>query len=660
MKKIKLFLIIATLLMALSCDGPETITTPIPFIASKFITFNSTIEGEETTFSVVVKNTGKASLTLQHPKLGDTENFSISDVDDKIVIAVGASKTFDVKFTPKKTSNDTFSTTLTFESNDLSGKVVLTLNGPATRPEIKIPTKINFGNGMIDKVETFIIENNGYGILTLKNPDGASIKLLDGTDPSFTLPDTNIDFSGELKICPKDAAEDNPSCAGIPKQIEVQVHYKTVAGDDDGDRGSVQLFVDMSYAEKSVKKEYIGLVGNLELCKLLVSSTADYGDDTIDFGNTYINNNYRKEKLSVYNRGDKACLLNSFEVTDDGAEGDAEPFKIEFLESNPESDLPKTLRKGESFLIAILFKPTEEIAYSGKLKINGEDPMWGETGDKIISLTGVGSTATAPTAICGQGADSDGNVFMEVEPAIDNEANPVSVIALDGTESYPADGLIYKWEKVSAPEGSSALPRNPNAARTSYFVDLGGEHKLKLTVTNQEGVSDSCEVTVSGLTSNALHVELFWDKDGDVDLHVKRPGTTDEEWGTNNDCYFANCVETSYRTAWNGGGWDNPANPHLDRDDIRGSGPENMNIAAPVASNGSFYTIGVKNFSHASNPTATVRIYCNGGIQFEYSASLPIKGKSFWWVANVEWTTTNGCNITPLGSVGDYPGSSWP
>ena len=193
-------------------------------------------------------------------------------------------------------------------------------------------------------------------------------------------------------------------------------------------------------------------------------------------------------------------------------------------------------------------------------------------------------------------------------------------------------------------------------------MDAAGEHKLKLTVTNQAGLSDSCEVTAMGVTSNALHVELFWDKNGDVDLHLKKPGTGDSSWGSmTDDCFWKSCKQ--------GLEWGQPGdsdNPKLDRDDMTSKGPENINIDAPKITNpGEAYMVGVKNYNNSNRPTATVRIYCNGGAQFEYSMSLPEKmnvttgkGGSFWWVAGIEWTE-HGCNINPINSVGSYPGADF-
>jgi hypothetical protein len=199
------------------------------------------------------------------------------------------------------------------------------------------------------------------------------------------------------------------------------------------------------------------------------------------------------------------------------------------------------------------------------------------------------------------------------------------------------------------------MPRTPTQETSKYFVDLAGEHKLRLTVTNTSGLSDSCEVTAVGITSNALHIELFWNQEGDLDLHLKKFGTNDTAWGTNNDCFWGNTCKGV------GLEWGEPGaidNPKLDRDDITARGPENINMDTPeITPIDQYYTVGVKNYSNASSPTATVRIYCNGGAQYEYSMGLPQAGTSFWMVAGIEWTG-NGCNINPVNSVGSYPGAT--
>jgi len=398
-------------------------------------------------------------------------------------------------------------------------------------------------------------------------------------------------------------------------------------------------------------------------------------DDIINLGNRKINEIY--SKIMVFkNNGQSNCNLDNIKLT----LNQDNVFELTEL-----PDFPKVLTPSERVNFKLNFTPTAEQAYTGKLLITGSDSNW-ENGQKEFQLSGNGIDKVGSTiAVC----DLE---YFEVEPGIDNENTPVnSIIILDGSSSYDINGgnLTFMWNKISGPEGSTAIPQTSTQAKSKYFVDITGSHKLKLTVTNDNGETDSCEVEAIGLSSNSLHMELFWDQPNDVNLHLRSPDGDDNSWFTNKDCYYSNCTtgasgvgipcqDQETCTAMSAGicqdgactggevhnpeglEWGQPGredNPRLDRYDMSGTGPEIINLQTPWDTGEQFYTVGVDFYQKNSEViNASVRIYCNGDIQYSGTANLE-DTKWWWYVANVKWIgdgQDGTCGVTPINHVQNH------
>ncbi len=280
--------------------------------------------------------------------------------------------------------------------------------------------------------------------------------------------------------------------------------------------------------------------------------------------------------------------------------------------------------------------------YRMQLAVVDDDGLSGSCEFTIVT------TPTGPSAICPP--DIDTTPLTEVELVGDGED----------------DGRIvgWRWSVVSRPTGSSAPGPAPDTAQVSYFMpDVAGEYRIRLTVTDDDGLTGSCEFSVNAIPSEGLRVELYWNPPEspsdptDVDLHLLHP--TSPVWFDDaGDCYYANCNASASMILE----WDVPAfwpdNPRLDIDDVEGYGPENINIDNPVT--GSTYTVGVHYFSDDGwGPSQVyVKIYC-GTVSLDpvfeigpvrLTAGVDYEGNDFWKVADVTWDGYD-CEVRPIDVI---------
>jgi len=133
-----------------------------------------------------------------------------------------------------------------------------------------------------------------------------------------------------------------------------------------------------------------------------------------------------------------------------------------------------------------------------------------------------------------------------------------------------------------------------------------------------------------------LHVQLEWDADNsDVDLHLIRPGG--DFFQAPGDCYFGNSAPDWFVPN------DFHDDPFLDVDNVRGFGPENINVETP--GNGVYtvvihyyrdsYDIG-EGFGDSTETDATTRIFVRGQMVFEQTRHLIDTGDT-WDVAEIDW-----------------------
>ena len=225
----------------------------------------------------------------------------------------------------------------------------------------------------------------------------------------------------------------------------------------------------------------------------------------------------------------------------------------------------------------------------------------------------------------------------------------------DGYFSYDPDGYVvsYAWQVVTAPAGSTSamVPDAFDGSTSSLYLDLPGTYTIKLTVTDNDGLTGS-ETYSLDATVSAFHVQLAWPGQytmADMDLHIVSMIATNgvaAMWDNTNDCHYRNCKPSFGQSLDWGTAGDATDNPRLDIDNIYSAVPENTNIETPKDGT---YRVMVHYYGSSSVPTvdATVNIYLSGATIPTMSFSEPMTAiDQVWTVADIVWANGSGTIMT--------------
>ncbi len=268
-----------------------------------------------------------------------------------------------------------------------------------------------------------------------------------------------------------------------------------------------------------------------------------------------------------------------------------------------------------------------------------------------VDVRGFGVDTQCPTAVI---------KVLEGEEVI-----PQTKLHLVGSQSYGATGAVhdYQWS-VEQPAGAQdVFIPDATAADPTFRTNVAGIYTFRLEVWDDAGVRscEPAEVQVLVVPDEAIHVELLWntpadpdqtdegDEAGaDVDLHFTHPfavgedldgdGVPEPYFSSPFDCFFMQ-PEPDW-PVYN----DAADDPSLDRDDLDGAGPENINMDHPH--DGLTYRVGVHYWDdHGFGDSyATVRVYIHSVLVFERQDVLLVE-RDLWDVATIAWPSGA---VTPL------------
>ncbi len=389
--------------------------------------------------------------------------------------------------------------------------------------------------------------------------------------------------------------------------------------------------------------------------------------DMIDFGPSIIGLP-SDIPVTIENCGNQNLVISNITL---GAGTDPK-FALSLLPTELVNQQGVVLAKGSFRTFNIAYTPLAEEASTGTLIIESDAPS-----RPIISMDifGIGTFNNCPDAVALARVRNSG------EPWADQlVAEPLDFLELDASTSSDPDGdeiTDYRWIVVKAPAGFSlAFEPSNRWVEPQIQLALVGDYEFELLVMDEHG-RESCEpsrVQVRAKSNKQLIIELTWrtpeDLDEtdtcmgcgtDLDLHFLEPGGIwADKWGKT-DCYFGEPNPE----------WGDMASfdddPGLDRDDIDGGGPEQVNIKAPARTDGTGvgydapYQVGVyyyDDWKFMPPVLATVRIFFNGeetpslvlptveeGSEAAMRLDLanPEDGQGhFWHVGELNWSAAGG------------------
>jgi hypothetical protein len=227
----------------------------------------------------------------------------------------------------------------------------------------------------------------------------------------------------------------------------------------------------------------------------------------------------------------------------------------------------------------------------------------------------------APVAVCSVTPNP-------VEPPFET----ATWIGADSYDPLDHDIVEYIWTLNARPSGSTAImPTGNTPNRAGFEAQLAGEYVGQLIVVTDDGRrSDPCQVVLESIPAEDLWVEMYWSvANDDMDLHLLAPGGS---LTSTSDCYYAN-----KNPNWGSSGSED--DPALDLDDIPGTGPENINIAAPQTG---VYEVWVHDFT-GSTPDyygandVTVNVYINGSLAWTKTKAISGDGDYIPFAA-IDWS----------------------
>ena len=278
-----------------------------------------------------------------------------------------------------------------------------------------------------------------------------------------------------------------------------------------------------------------------------------------------------------------------------------------------------------------------------------------------VAVTGVGIETECPVPV------------IEIEEG--EQVVPQTVLHLSGTQSYSPSGAVidgYLFTVKQDPDGNASIfiPA-PGFKEPTYQVNVAGFYTFCLDVDDDNGKSSAdadCNTTVCldvlVIPDEAIHVELLWatasDQDStdegegngtDLDLHfahefatgatspnpdIDSDGVGDPWFHNTLDCFWFNKLPN-----WGTYNPDVEDDPRLDRDDIDGWGPENLNLNVPEEAKA--YHIGVHYWDdhEFDSSDATVRVFIYGELDAE--VSYPgLERLDMWYVGTIPWAGGTG------------------
>ncbi len=678
-----ILILFAIFMLFISCEKEEAVVvkvTPLELL------FDDLLVGETATKSFTIYNKGEGEVEITKVDLiKNRESYRIKTILNlPIKLKSGKRQVVEVVYTAQETDRE-------------SGAIELLISGiketvvlkTIPSPKIKVSHEtINFeflSEGEEDIFE-LTISNIGTSELKFEGVDRddenkfyqgeEAFRFGKGTSSAFEILDKE-----NIKTLAPYTLDDNGN--EVYNSFKIRIKY-TASGSSD-----VGTLVIYNNSVNSPNKKIISITTNPSACNLIVQPN---NPNFLDFGERPINLE-ETDIVLLANAGSGKCKINDIYLTESS---DSE-FTID-VENNPNFQEPFVLAPSDKLKVFVHFKPTQNTGVSGAVGAVVIKSSFWETGEKQVDLFGKSKEDDGSPICLIQAMDGSEPVFeveagqIEAPNCIRNDENITvcSNVQMKSASYDPrGENITLTWRMVESPAAytnpSWITPLKTDKTEMDFYVPYatppGTKYLVELNVKNTTGLESSCTTEIYGKVTNRLHIELFWDNASDVDLHLLNPeeqnlninnidtenhsldpdlrtfrAQSNKDWwsggfsggsGVKRDCYFSNCKGDGIE--W--GAVGSSDNPRLDRDDVSGSGPENINISKPQEG---WYRVSIHYSESSGAPLGTdahVRVYCNGVIAYQKTAFL-LKTDYWWFVGDIFWKSLGEDGICYLFNDG--------
>lgn len=558
-----------------------------------------------------IRNTGNDTLEISEIQLSNNSfaNFQITTpASFPVTIAEGGVPVqVQVLYTNK--SNGIFSTLASIKHNDTSqGDIGVNIYADPDNASLLVnPTSIIFGD--------VVVGQHAEAAITIKNNGPVGTNLSVNSIILLSANDINI----------KSISESVPKTLGGQSVITVVVEFNP------GARGNVnnvlRITHDAANIASPIEIPITGKgIGAVIDAYFSANNTASY-----TYPQTLIGQE-SSATVKVENKGDYSLVLDQISCTSPSC-------PVIFYSTAPSQT---TIVPGTYTTFSIKFKPADTTNASALFTVTSN----AVNGSKSLTVQGIGKLGKQdPVAkINGQ----------ENPPAA--TVQPLGTLNFSGVGSYDPDGgdiQQYKWTIISKPATDTntvlASGTEYNSTTSIKFYDAG-DYVIELQVIDDEGATDTANITVNVVPNREVHIEVTWDKgltgspwqaNGcDLDTHLVQPtGSVND---TARDCFSVSCRGDNMTSMM--GLEYNPStygHAYLDIDYTAGFGPEHINL--PVAK-GTFQGagkyqlwvyyyndkkfLGNNTFGVWGAATANVKVFLDGAKVFEGKYTLPSKDSS--------------------------------
>jgi len=299
-----------------------------------------------------------------------------------------------------------------------------------------------------------------------------------------------------------------------------------------------------------------------------------------------------------------------------------------FSLQRPTTVASELIPAGQDLPLVIAYAPSGDRGDHAVLRIVSDDPH-----DPIQELVLLGN-------------GGGGFQFPVADFDCPDSVDAPAIEFFDGRRSFdpldPDAELAFEWTVLETPEDSSTTAfREPHADYTSLPVDLTGWWTVGLQVENEVGLRSAQELCrFEAIPPDEVHIELVWDTEADLDLHLVQGGA--DLYELPGDCNHCNQTPD-----WGPEG--SAGDPTLALDDRTGYGPEVIRMQSPQDGD---YRVIVDNFSAngTGETVATVRVFLNGMLAWEDNALLG--HHEVWRTGFLRWPDA-------VFSVNDSPPELW-